>query len=77
MKIKIMADGLRFKIGGSCQGCLQGDRLHYSAIKSICGNTVLPMRFDQALSSPLSKLGKLAQLVGKGLVRQGSLGGSM
>lgn len=33
--------------------------------------------FDQELSSPLSKLGKLAQLVGKDLVRQGSLGGTM
>lgn len=44
MKIKTMADGLRLKMGGgSCQGCLQGDRLHYCAIKSLCGNTVLSM----------------------------------
>ena len=78
MKIKTMADGLRLKMGG------EAVRVVFRVIDS---TTVLlspyvvtlffRCAFDQELSSPLSKLGKLAQLVGKDLVRQGSLGGTM
>lgn len=71
------------KIGGGkeggrvYQGGVEGERLRYNAIvRSPCGNTVLTYAFDLALYLSLNKLGKLAQLVGKELIRHGRLGGT-
>lgn len=62
---------------GAFQGWVEGGRLHCKAVvRSLCGNIVLMIAFDLALYLSLYKSGKLAQLVGKELIRHGNLGGT-